>query len=97
MEPDVLIYIQRVKKYISTNNEAKDYFVGESSIDEFYKHLIIISEKNYKETGQPELTQEQFELLRKTVLAVSLSKQRLFYSDDSLFMFFDDYPPICMN
>lgn len=97
METEVLVYLQKVKNYISTNEEAKTYFIGNSDADEFYKHLAIISEKNFEENGQPELTQEQFELLRKTILAVSVSKQKLFYSEDGLFMLFENYPPISMN
>lgn len=97
METDVLVYIQKIKTYLSTNKEAKDYFIGNSDVDEFYKHLAIISEKNFVENGQPELSQEQFELLRKTILAVTISKQKMFYSADGLFMFFEEYPPISMN
>lgn len=97
MDAEVLVYVQKVKKYLETNQEAKEYFIGESNADEFFKHLEIISEKNYEENGEPELSREQFELLRKTITAVTISKQRVFYSDDKLFMFFDEYPPICMN
>ena len=97
METEVLVYLQKVKNYISTNEEAKTYFIGNSDAEEFYKHLAIISEKNFEENGQPELTQEQFELLRKTILAVSVSKQNIFYSEDGLFMIFENYPPISMN
>ena len=28
MSPEVLIYIQSVKNYFKTNNEAKDYFLN---------------------------------------------------------------------
>lgn len=97
MDTEVLVYLQKVKSYISSNEEAKTYFIGNSDAEEFYKHLAIISEKNFEENGQPELTQEQFELLRKTILAVSVSKQKVFYSEDGVFMFFEDYPPISMN
>ncbi len=97
METDVLVYLQKVKTYLNTNKEAMDYFIGNSDAEEFYKHLAIISEKNFETSGQPELSKEQFELLRKTVLAVTISKQKMFYSADGLFMFFEDYPPISMN
>ena len=97
MDTEVLVY--SIKGLIAQNKaeEAKTYFIGNSDAEEFYKHLAIISEKNFEENGQPELTQEQFELLRKTILAVSVSKQKLFYSEDGLFMIFENYPPISMN
>lgn len=97
METDVLVYLQKVKTYLNTNKEAKDYFIGNSDAEEFYKHLAIISEKNFEKSGAPELSKEQFELLRKTVLAVTISKQKLIYSEDGVFMFFENYPPISMN
>jgi hypothetical protein len=86
MDTEVLVYLQKVKNYLSTNEEAKTYFIGNSD-----------AEKNFEKNGQPELTQEQFELLRKTILAVTISKQKVFYSSDGLFMFFENYPPISMN
>ena len=97
METEVLVYLQKVKNYLNTNVEAKEYFIGNSDVEEFYKHLTIISEKNFEENGQPELSKEQFELLRKTILAVTVSKKKIFYSNDNVFMFFENYPPTSMN
>ena len=97
METEVLVYIQKVKTYLQANEEANNYFIGKADVDEFYKQLTIISNKNYEENGTPELSKEQFELLRRTVAALAASKQKVFYSDDKLFMFFENYPPISMN
>ncbi len=97
MDTEILVYLQKVKNYLNSNDEAREYFIGNSDAEEFYKHLTIISEKNFVDNGQPELTKEQFELLRKTILAVTISKQDVFYSQDCVFMFFKDYPPISMN
>lgn len=97
MDHEILVYIQKVKNYLKTNEEAREYFIGESDVDDFYKHLTIISEKNFNQNGQPELTKEQFELLRRTMKAEAISKQRVFYSEDKKFMFFDEYGPIGMN
>ena len=97
MDTDILVYLQKVKSFLKTNEEASKYFIGDSDVDEFYKQLTIVSEKNFETNGQPELTKEQFELLRIAVLANTISKQRVFYSYDKLFLFLDDYPGICMN
>lgn len=97
METEVLIYVQKVKTYFKNNEEARDYFVGNSDVEEFYKHLTIISSKNLETNGQPELSREQFELLRMTIKVVQIRNQRVFYSEDKLFMFLDDFPGICMN
>lgn len=97
MDTEILVYLQRVKNYLNTNEEANKYFIGDSDVDEFYNQLTIVSEKNFETNGQPELTKEQFELLRIATLATAISKQRVFYSEDKLFLFLDDYPGICMN
>ena len=97
MDSEVLVYIQKIKNFLNTNDSARDYFIGKSDVDEFYKQLSIISEKNYETNGQPELTKEQFELLRITLEVVSISQQKIFISDDGLFMFYENYPPISLN
>lgn len=97
MDAEVSIYIQKIKSYLKSNQEAWEYFIGDSDVDEFFKQLEIVSEKNLETNGQPELTKEQFELLRMAIKVDSIKKQRLFYSDDKLFMYLDDFPGICMN
>lgn len=97
MDTEVLVYLQKIKNYLNNSEDAKNYFIGQADVDEFYKELAIISNKNFETKGQPELTKEQFELLRVALIATSIAKQRVFYSEDKLFMFLDDYPGICMN
>lgn len=97
METEILVYIQKIKNFLSTNQGARDYFIGNSDVNEFYKQLTIISEKNYQKNRQPELTKEQFELLRITLEVVAISQQKLFVTDDGLFMVYEDYPPISLN
>jgi hypothetical protein len=97
MDSEVLVYIQKIKNFLNTNDSARDYFIGNSDVDEFYKQLTIISEKNYESNGQPELTKEQFELLRVTLEVVAISQQKMFITDDGLFMVYENYPPISLN
>lgn len=97
MDTEVLVYLQKVKTYLNSSEDARKYFIGESDVNEFYNQLTIISNKNFETNGQPELTKEQFELLRVTLIATTITKQRVFYSEDKLFMFLDEYPGICMN
>lgn len=97
MGSEVLVYIQKIKNFLNTNESARDYFIGKSDVDEFYKQLSIISEKNYETNGQPELTKEQFELLRLTLEVVAISQQKMFITEDGLFMVYENYPPISLN
>ena len=54
MDHEILVYIQKVKNYLKPNEDARNYFIGESDVDEFYRHLTIISEKNFNQNGQPD-------------------------------------------
>ena len=97
MNQEVLIYLEKIKHFFKTNADAKSYFINDGNEDVFFEHLSEISEKNYETRGEPELTQEQLELLRRTILVLKIAKENHHYSDDGLFLFFKDYLPICMN
>jgi hypothetical protein len=97
MDTEVLVYLQKIKTFFKTNQEARDYFVGDADVEYFYEQLSIISSKNYETDGQPELSREQLEALRVTMRVLAIKDQRIFYSEDKLFLYLDDYPGICMN
>jgi hypothetical protein len=67
LSPEVLIYIQTVKHYFESNKEAREYFLGNTNEEIFYKHLSEISQKNFDKEGEVMLNKEQFETLRKIV------------------------------
>ena len=73
VSPEVLIYLQTVKNYFETNSETKSYFLSNSNEELFYKHMTEIAQKNYEKNGEATLDREQFELLRKTVAAISVT------------------------
>lgn len=67
MSPDVLIYIQSIKKFFTENVTAQKYFAIEGNEEKFYNNVSEISQKNYEENGDPELSVEQFEELRNLI------------------------------
>jgi hypothetical protein len=67
MSPDVLIYVQTMKHYFSNNVDAQKYFAISGNEEEFYNNIKELSQKNYEEYGEPELSIEQFEELRKKI------------------------------
>ena len=105
--PEVLIYIQSVKNYFSKNEQAKNYFLANVDDELFFTHLGKISQKNYEDNGEVMLNINQFELLRKTVLAIAASKNELRGDDVSehsydldiskVFIDFGDYGKISLN
>ena len=108
VSPEVLIYLQTVKNYFQTNNEAKLYFLSNSNEELFYKHMTEIAQKNYEKNGEATLDREQFELLRKTVSAIAVTttitkkveiKDEDFDYDNGVFIGlpFPNFGTICLN
>jgi len=67
LPPDVLIYVQKVRIHLTTNETTKTYFHIDENEDEFFNGLTEIAKKNFDETGDPELSMVQFEELKKKV------------------------------
>ena len=61
MSPEVLIYIQTIKQFIDNNDEAKEHFAIQGNEEKFFKFVGELSQKNFDESGDPELTVLQFE------------------------------------
>jgi len=62
--PDILIYIQTVKKFLENNKNTKDYFLSDVDEDLFFQNLGQIAQINLEKNGEPQLSKEQFEVLR---------------------------------
>jgi hypothetical protein len=62
--PEVLIYSQNFKKYLDNNDDVRNYFLKNVHEEEFFRKLLEVSEENFKKDGNPELTIQQFEILR---------------------------------
>ena len=107
--PEVLIYLQTVKNYFEINVEAKEYFLNNSDEELFYKHMCDIAQKNFEKNGDATLDREQFELLRKTVVALTIAssatfnkKQIEFKKEDfdysnGIFIEFPNFGTVCLN
>jgi hypothetical protein len=74
LPPEVLIYIQTVKNFFSKNEGTREYFLSQIDEDVFFKFLGDISKKNFEDNGEVMLTEVQFELLRKTLIALKISE-----------------------
>jgi len=66
--PEVLIYLQTIKNYFNNNQEARSYFLSNLNEEEFYKHVSDVAENNLKKNGEPQLSKEQFEFLRVSLM-----------------------------
>jgi hypothetical protein len=107
VSPEVLMYLQTVKNYFETNSETKSYFLNNSNEGLFYKHMTEIAQKNDEKNGDATLDREQFELLRRTVAAISVTtttnrveiKDEDFNYDNGVFIGlpFPNFGTICLN
>jgi hypothetical protein len=79
--PEVLIYLQTVKNYIETNEEAKKYFIANDVESDFYELVIDIAQINFTKRGEPQLSKGQFELIRITLLSFKKSEEEEIPSD----------------
>lgn len=97
MSPEVLIYIQNIKTYFKNNHDARLYFLNNSDEDLFFEHLTNISIKNYENNGDASLDVRQFELLRKTVIALTIAKNNNPPKGNDVFINILGYGDFCMN
>ena len=102
MESEVLTYIQTVKSFLKKNEEARKYFLSGVNEDLFFEHLSEIAEKNFKTFGEPMLNREQFDLLRKTMKALSIVDKSLedlppITKEDNIFIDYRGLGKICLN
>jgi hypothetical protein len=105
LSPEVLIYVQSVKNYFATNKEASEYFLNGTNEELFFKHLSEIAQKNFTKLGESMLNRDQFELLRKTILAINVIEKKVeiksedFNYDNGVFIElpFPNFGLICLN
>jgi hypothetical protein len=99
MSPEVLIYVQNVRNYFKKDLEAREYFLNEIDEELFFKYLTEISQKNFEKEGEPVLSKEQFELIRKTLLLIDITKKEFKKEspEDKLFMNVGVFGKICLN
>jgi hypothetical protein len=93
MPPEVLIYVQNLKQYFDKHQEDQDYFTGNNDKELFFKQLLEVAEKNFNESGEPNLTIAQFEELRKN----QTSDEEKKYETTGIFVSFGEFGFISLN
>ena len=66
INPEVLIYINKVKEFLEKNEAANKYLLGTNDYDLFFDEVLKFAETNFEEKGDATLTKEQFEEIRKS-------------------------------
>jgi len=65
--PEVLIYVQSIKNFFESNEEARNYFMTDIDEETYFATLTDVAIKNLEKKGVPELSKLQFEFLRMTL------------------------------
>ena len=92
MAPEVLIYISGIKKFLSTNEEARNYFLNDLNEDDFYAKVAKSSQKNFEKTGDPMLHKNQFEEIKSELKSTPTEK-----NEKNIFLDLKDFGTICLN
>jgi hypothetical protein len=95
MIPEVLTYIMAFKSFLKKNDEIRSYFLGNDvNEDEFFEMFGQIAEKNYEDNGAPQLSKEQLEILRKSLLVLNMTKNNV---EQKLFIDVPNFGQFCLN
>jgi hypothetical protein len=104
LSPEVLTYLQTVKNYLKKNDEARTYFLHGVDEEKFFDHLTEIAQKNFNQLGEPMLNKEQFDLLRKTMKAISIVDKSITELEEetpdpekNIFVDYRGFGKICLN
>jgi len=89
--PEVLIYLQTLKNYFENNEEARSYFLSKVDEEEFFRLVGETAELNLQKTAEPQLTKEQLEFLRVSLMVFKMVEEE---SDDN---FIYQYKPKNIN
>ena len=85
MDSEILVYINKLRKYFETNGEARDYFISNLPEELFMDRVIEVAEKNFYEKGDPTLSMPQFEFIKK-ILEEELGEQKDTYKEPRIFI-----------
>lgn len=86
MEPEVLVYINKLKNYLKTNKEAREYFIGDLNEEEYMEKVTEYAIKNFIDKDDPTLSMEQFEYIRRIMRAEEITQRDPSYYEPIIFI-----------
>ena len=92
MSAEIHIYLRKIKTFLTSNEEARNYFLNGLNEELFFNELEVVSENNFNTTGNPTLTKEQFEEIK-----IKLKPNKLNKGEENLFFDFKDFGLISLN
>jgi len=92
MSAEIHIYLRKIKTFLTSNEEARNYFLNGLNEELFFNELEVVSENNFNTTGNPTLTKEQFEGIK-----IKLKPNKLNKGEENLFFDFKDFGLFSLN
>ena len=86
MDPEIIIYINKLRGYFNKNKEANDYFLKNTDEDKFFDMVTDMAQKNFSTKGDPTLDLPQFEAVKQTMKAIEISKRPDSFYEPKIFI-----------
>lgn len=75
MDPEIIIYVNKLRRYFKKNEKAKDYFLKNLNEDKFFDMVTDMAQKNFSTKGDPTLDLPQFEAIKQTIKVIEISER----------------------
>lgn len=86
MDPEIIIYINKLRGYFKKNENAKNYFLKNLNEDKFFDMVTELAQKNFSTKGDPTLDLPQFEAVKQTMKAIEISKRPDSFYEPKIFI-----------
>jgi hypothetical protein len=96
LNPDVVIYINRLKNYLHNNEVLCQNLFGKHDLSDCMAKCMQKANDNYKEFGDPVLTKEQFQQIRSE-LDGKPKEVNITVDIAGVFIPWEGNLPICLN
>ncbi len=86
MDPEIIIYINKLRGYFKKNENAKDYFLKNLDEEKFFNMVTDMAQKNFLTKGDPTLSLLQFEAIKQTIKVIEISERSDSFYEPKIFI-----------
>lgn len=86
MDPEIIIYINKLRSYFKKNEDASSYFLKNIDEDKFFDMVTDMAQKNFSTKGDPTLDLPQFEAIKQTIKVIEISERPDSFYEPKIFI-----------